>query len=143
MRFCQPHWDSLRAAIAARGLSALVADSGDKAAANLASEVEHGRTIDNYDPLMAAHWAIVNNAMDMAGLVIMTEDICPLCYLNEQSRASWERGLAEGMKPGEPCPCPDVACAATFPAEPSSYDVWIDRAADDQVEVWKSMGAAT
>lgn len=138
MKMCMDHWERLREAIKARGLYALVADSGEKAASNLASELEHGQTIDNFDPLMSAHNAILGNALDAGGLAILQGDTCPLCYLNEGSRAAWEQGKRDGMKPGQPCPCGQ--CDAVFPPEPDSYDVWIDRAADDQIDVWKSIG---
>ena len=141
MKMCMNHWESLREAIKARGLYSLVADNGEKAVSNLASELEDGQTIDNYDPLMSAHNAILSNSMDALGpsaLMLFTGDYCPLCVLNERSREAWEQGKRDGMKAGQPCPC--GACDAVFPAEPESYDVWIDRAADDQINVWKSLG---
>lgn len=143
VRMCMDHWTRLREAITARGLSALVADSGEKAASNLASEVSDGLTVDNYDPLMSAHNAILNNSMDALGpqnaLRLMTGDYCPLCVLNDLSRESWEEAVKAGTTPGDRCPCPTPGCTVTFPAAPDSYDGWIDRAADDQVGVWKSL----
>jgi hypothetical protein len=144
MKMCMPHWTALRAAIDARGLAALVADNGEKAAANVASELADGQTIDNFDPLMGAHNAILSNALDAAGAVILFaapdgSDVCPLCYLNDRARYVWDAGVAYGMKPGDKCRCADPTCTATFPAQPDTYDGWIDRAADDQVDAWKAL----
>jgi hypothetical protein len=139
VKFCQDHWNSLRSAIDERGLTALVADSGEKAAANLASELADGQTIDNYDPLMSAHFAIASNAMGFIAngggnpLVIMApppdhpEWGCPICYLN------WVDAEHEQL-------CADPSCPRA--GEPPTDFAWmIDRAADDQVEAWKAMGS--
>ena len=117
MKFCQDHWDRLRAAIAARGLSDLVAKGGERAVRNLKSELEDGPSFVNFDPLMGAHWAIVNNSMDVLGLAVMApdedgNDRCPLCLLNE-----WHEVACADPT----CPLPKV----------NGYDGWIDRAADD------------
>ena len=117
MKFCMPHWDALRAAIKARGLNALVAESGEKAVSNMTSELKDGSTIDNYDPLMAAHWAIVNNVADIDPNILFIED-CPLCYANRMHN--------------EHCKDPNCTGGATY------YDSWIDRAASDQVIAWKA-----
>lgn len=141
MRFCQAHWDRLRAAIDERGLSHLVAPDGRVALEQIADQLkraERGEEPDtpvNYDPLMAAHWAIVNNVMSALGpnaLYLMTggpEDQvegygkkyegrtwprCPLCYINLAHEVS----------------CKDARCQ--LPKE-DGYDMWIDRAANDQV----------
>jgi hypothetical protein len=146
VQFCQDHWDRLRAAIDARGLSALVPETGEQAAANLTAELAHGRTVDTFDPLMSAMFAIFSNAMDAiarAGgspLYLMgdgpedpvegyglihagkTWPRCPLCYL----------GLAHELT------CADLLCK--LPRK-DGYAWMIDRAADDQVEAWKALGA--
>ena len=120
MKMCQPHWDTLRVAIKARGLSALVAESGQKALDNLGSELAHGPTVDNFDPLMNAYWAIVSNlSTNNPGVLFM--DGCPLCSANQDH--------AQG--------CKDPMC----PGREAYYDPWIERAAADQVDVWKSLGA--
>lgn len=149
MRMCMDHWTQLREAIASRGLSALVAEGGEAAVRNLTSEMAEGRTIDNFDPLMAAHNAILGNAMGLVGLAAMADnddgsERCPLCYINQQLRASWEKSREEGAKVDEPYPCGDPRCQEThiFPAGPPNYDGWIDRAADDSVDEWKRIGGA-
>jgi hypothetical protein len=95
MKFCEPHWQSLREAVEATGLGALVAESGQQAARNLASEATEGPTFDNFDPLMTAHNAILSGAMSLIkerynqnALMVMADDeehpewACPICALN-------------------------------------------------------------
>lgn len=138
MRFCQEHWDALRSAIRERGLYDLVAKDGAIAAENLQAEAEGRDTLANYDPLMAAHWAIINNAMGAVGppnaMYLMSNDepqadedgrkwpVCPLCYLNQAHALT----------------CTDPAC--TLDRE-RGYDMWIDRAADDQAQRVREMVA--
>jgi hypothetical protein len=62
MKFCKAHWDKLRAAIDERGLSGLVHQGGAAATEAMARELQGTATDRDFDPLMAAHWAIVNNA---------------------------------------------------------------------------------
>lgn len=129
MRMCMDHWGQLRAAIDQRGLSSLIAQGGEAAAKNLACELTDGPTIDNFDPLMAAHNAIFSNATTVAvdavgkaGLFeLMSDDNegkgCPICFLNAKHKAA----------------CGDAGCIF-------GYDEWIDRAADDALAAWKAMG---
>jgi hypothetical protein len=121
MKFCPAHWETLRAAIKDRGLSALVAESGQQAVSNFASEIDHGPTVDNFDPLMGAHWAIIGNLSTNNPAILFADD-CPLCYAN--------RAHFEG--------CSDPTCT-----DAAYYDPWIQRAADDQVDVWKSLGGSS
>ena len=119
MQFCHPHWDMLCDAIKDRGLSALVAESGQQAASNFASELSDGPSVDNFDPLMGAHWAIIGNlSTNNPGVLFM--DGCPLCYANRDH--------------AQRCKDPSCTGGATY------YDSWIGRAADDQVAAWKSRG---
>ena len=67
MRFCQRHWDMMRAAVEARGMSSLVAQGGQAAIENIKDELERGSTTDNFDPLMAMHWNIATNLMEKLG----------------------------------------------------------------------------
>ena len=67
MRFCQRHWGMMRAAVEARGMSALVAQGGQSAVANMVDELHHGSNTDNFDPLMAMHWNIAGNLMEKLG----------------------------------------------------------------------------
>jgi hypothetical protein len=115
MQFCDDHWTRLRKAIDDRGLGALVPDSGEQAASNLENLLETQQpTIDNFDPLMNAQWAIVSNL----GMEILYIDGCPLCYAN-----------AEHAKDKcEDCEDPE-----------HGYDKWIDFAADDQLDAYKQL----
>jgi len=77
LKFCQPHWNKLRTAIDARGLSGLVAQGGENAVARQFDQLQRSQNAEeavtktNFDPLMGAHWAIVNNAMNLVGLSLM------------------------------------------------------------------------
>jgi hypothetical protein len=110
MKFCQEHWDKMRDAIEARGMTALVASDGRSAIENTIDELQRGQTIDNFDPLMAMHWSIAGNLLERLGpaaLYVMSggpEDLidiskldspelkakylgrtwprCPVCYAN-------------------------------------------------------------
>lgn len=117
MRMCQEHWDKLKEALRERGLMGLVPQGGE-AAAKLLSE---GRP----DPLMAAHNAIVGNAMDAFGIAIMMpnedgSERCPLCYCKRQCFDN-------------PCPgnCGRPDCSPESNA--AKFETWIERAADDQL----------
>jgi hypothetical protein len=68
-----------------RGLSHLVAKDGFQAAKNTLAEAKGEPS--NYDPLMSAHWMILDQAMQVFGLEIMG-DYCPLCEV-----AKLEQGL--------------------------------------------------
>lgn len=122
MRFCMDHWNGLRAALDVRGLSALIPDNGEKAAAALADQVQT-RTVnlDNFDPLMAAHMAIVSNLVTWFGPVVLVHPGCPICEANK----------AHALQ------CRDETCTLV---DPTAYDWMLVRAADEQVSTWKSIG---
>ncbi len=79
MKFCQAHWDKLREAVKVRGLWHLVAQNGEQAIENEIAKIEGRADNRNYDPLMSCHWMIVNRALDLGGLYLMTGDYCPIC----------------------------------------------------------------
>lgn len=84
MRFCKPHWDALRAAVTQRGMDHLVAKSGEEAMASMVAELGGTATKQDWDPLMAAHWAIVTRVTERVGLAALTTpDFCPLCAVQE------------------------------------------------------------
>lgn len=148
MRFCEDHWTRLREAIEERGLGHLIAQGGELAAAQFADQLkrvaegEPETTAVNYDPLMASHWAIINNVLSTipqaTGYLMQSDDVpedrvqrdhgahalrytsrtwprCPLCYLN----------LAHAIS------CTDSRCK--LPRK-DGYDWMLDRAADDAKE---------
>jgi hypothetical protein len=113
MKFCDIHWSGLRAAIGARGMGDLVAKSGYEIHDKLKQELESGPAAENFDPLMHAHNAIVTNALRVAGLDVMTNNGCPICFLNDCS-----------VKVGRP----------------ENFEVWFDRAADDALKHAVALG---
>lgn len=153
MRFCEDHWKRLREAIEARGLGDLIASSGATVAQQVAQELEQGEASPTtYEPLMAAHMAILSNAIQTLGAVqpasvqylmqdgeTVPEDLvdreryptaaegatwprCPLCYL----------GLAHELT------CSDDRCQLP---KVDGYAWMIERAADDQKEAWEKIKA--
>lgn len=134
MRFCADHWAALRAAIDQRGLKSLVAEGGERAVANLVSEMQDGPSIDTFDPLMAAHNSIWGNAMELARrggadpLAMLNGDAppeiqCPVCFLNKMMEHHDANCTQEG------CDWP----------KGYRYEWMIDRAADDSLEAWKAL----
>lgn len=83
MRFCSDHWTGLREAIEAEGISHLIARDGQAAAANMISEAQTGLRRENFDPLMGAHWAIINRIADNAPAVLF-QDGCPICWIQDE-----------------------------------------------------------
>lgn len=96
MKFCQPHWGSLRAAIDARGLAPLVAKSGQAAHANLVAELDGSADASNYDPLMSAHWMISGRALELGGLYLLNGEYCPLCEVEEHTKPGAAQEWIEG-----------------------------------------------
>lgn len=91
MKICQPHWDELRRAIRDRGLEQYVSKDGADAAARLVRSMEEKQSKANFDPLMAAHTAILSNALRIGGLYILAPAEggglrCPICHLK---RPEW------------------------------------------------------
>ena len=128
LKFCQPHWNKLRTAIDARGLSGLVAQGGENAVARQFDQLQRSQNAEeavtktNFDPLMGAHWAIVNNAMNLVGLSLMLpnedgSERCPLCFIQGEHDAN----------------CTKDGC--TY-----KYDTWIEFAARDMLEEAKRLG---
>ena len=88
MKFCQDHWDKLRAAIEAEGVYELVAKDGKRAAQMFADAVEYDReSLANYDPLMWAHWAIIERIAQHEPNVLFV-DGCPLCWVADGHEAT-------------------------------------------------------
>jgi hypothetical protein len=119
LKICDDHWKKLRAAIELRGLSHLVIGSPEKAVNVLAAQASDSQGFkDTYDPLMAANFAIWNNALEAFGLNMMVDDApCPLCLMDDHA--------AE---------CTEPDCKKN-----SGLD-WIEFAADGQLEVARQKG---
>ena len=106
MQFCKPHWNDLRKAIDDRGLSGLVAGSGEKACAALVRQLEGTDDKSDFDPLMNANWAIHMAALEDGGLYLLGtdengNDYCPLCEAEKHGPpdivADWINGCCDAQ----------------------------------------------
>lgn len=99
MSFCQKHWDDLKAGVQQRGMWALVAPSGQAAIYRIKQELEGTPTNSTYDPLMAAHWMIMNAVLQQGGLDVINR--CPLCVVEEHGGdamvAEWVKGCLDSV----------------------------------------------
>ncbi|SRR6266436_1902283 len=116
-KWCQPHWDLLRAAIEQRGLNHLVSQGGVAAAMRVVDELKMGaaRDVEGFDPLMRAWSMIGSRALEM-GCGIAE---CPLCGVQNHH---------------DQCNQPD--CAKPLPQE------WIDGCADSLRDYANQLGLA-
>lgn len=135
MKFCDDHWNLLRAAIDQRGLSPFIAKNNRVAAYQTMTDINRGASgKDTFDPLMQAHWSIMGNAMDTLGragynpLYLLSSETpppgrndCPLCELNWLHKES----------------CTDQRCRLD---KERGYDWMIDRAADDALHTAQEYG---
>lgn len=91
MQWCQQHWDGLRAEIERQGLTGFVASSGRVAAEQFSRAVSGEESLDTFDPLMGAHWAInafIAEQMGPGGfLTLMAYEGCPICKADEVHQA--------------------------------------------------------
>ncbi len=116
---CTQHWESLKAALDARGLSRFVASGGEEAARRVLNELEQGRsTRANFEPLMGAHNLLVGQAFKEYGLGLLTpnedgSERCPLCAV-----------------PHDPVKCPATPSGCT----------WIEMAADEALGEARRLG---
>ena len=117
MKFCEPHWSALRAAIDTRGLSQFIAKGGAEAARRMEAEIKGATTGSTFEPLMSAHWRIVQVLTEIGGAEVLIQDGCPICFGNEKHRAG----------------CKDPGC--TY-----SYDLFIDKAADEALLQARHLG---
>lgn len=75
-------------------MSHLVARSGEQAVEDLKAQIEGAATLANWDPLMAAHWAIANRVMERVGLAALNEGFCPCCAVDESYKVFVAAGNA-------------------------------------------------
>lgn len=102
MKMCQPHWDTMRASIEEKGLSGLIAKSGEAAMDNQVRQLEEAQreggvseqtTKETFDPLMSMHWHFSNEALRLGGLYLMAQredgqnegHYCPLCEFEKNA----------------------------------------------------------
>lgn len=155
MRFCDAHWDRLRTKIEERGLAHLIAPSAVIAADQFSDQVaKEDLTPANFDPLMNAHWAILNNVLDLlgpSGLYIMAGgDEDPIDFDQySHGPATRTRLKRDGVEPNWPrCPlcyigiaheltCTERRCSL---AKIDGYAWMMDRAADDALARAEKLG---
>lgn len=130
MRICQSHWDKTRAAIDARGLTTLVANSAEDFAAKMDAAlqaIQDGEVpaAQNFDPLSELNWDFCGRVMHRVGLWIMRDrkqedgmpinkdaegfnHVCPLCVVqndfnlhNTETGKCWNEACTIVVKPGE------------------------------------------
>lgn len=136
MKFCKLHWDALRLAITSRGLGDFVSGSGQEALQREVRSLEgKPEAKEHFDPLMGAHWAIINRAMvtlqQIGGnpLSLMTGDPehpeleCPICHLNFLSAEH------------------DKVCTEPTCKKPKglTFDDWIESVADHMKKIVEEM----
>lgn len=120
MKFCMPHWNSLRQAIEDRGLGNLVAKGGEALTNKIQAEIDAGDvTQGSFDPLLGAHNAIIGNLLSVVGVDLLYNnedgsDRCPLCYAVD-----------------------NCACGK---GEACEFRTWINHAADDALAQAKELG---
>ncbi len=92
MKICKDHWDVCHKAIDERGMSSLVANSGEAAMESLVADLQGQATNKDFDPLMSMHWHWTNSALRAGGLWTMEQDpsgkndghYCPICIYCEK-----------------------------------------------------------
>lgn len=144
MKFCQPHWDALREAIADRGLEVLVAENGDEALTKMRRQLEGEDTIDSFEPLLHAHGLIMGNTLNILGpngLYLMQPESVPE---DEVSIADYGPQAAGRTWPR--CPlcylslAHELSCDGCDLPREDGYAWMIDRAADDTLAKWQELG---
>lgn len=111
MRFCMTHWQALRDGVEARGMSHLVAKSGEEAHAALTRQAQGDEEPADWDPLMQSYLALTRAVLEQAGLQALAEDFCPMCAVQE----SYE----------DACKLPELPDTRIVPAQ-----TWIDSCLD-------------
>lgn len=119
MKMCSNHWTELKKAIEDRGLMPLVHKDGQSLKESLERQMRDEKAVEKdpalFDPLIGANFAIFGNAIESGGTYLMTPD-------------------PETKQPY--CPlCEMVKCVED--AKPS---VWIDYAADEQLDYARELG---
>lgn len=87
MKFCQPHWELARKIIDDRGMTPLIAKSGEAAMESLVADLQKQASNKDFDPLMSMHWHWTNSALRAGGLWTLEQDpsgkndghYCPIC----------------------------------------------------------------
>lgn len=99
MKMCPAHWQALRAAIEARGLSHLVSKNGAEAKKKLATELEGRGAENDFDPLLCANNMLFAAGLSCGGLAMLSGDFCPVCKAEENGvpKGEWIEGPADAV----------------------------------------------
>lgn len=86
MNFCDTHWTQLRHAIDNQGMKNLVVENPEQALDNIFNELNNGKIIADFDPLISAAMCISTLSMHIGGLGMMLPDNegkmpCPVCFM--------------------------------------------------------------
>lgn len=73
----------LEEAIKAEGLGHLVSGTSAEVVSRATHMIKSGVTIENYDPLLWCHWAIVSRIASQLPEIIFIRD-CPICWITKQ-----------------------------------------------------------
>lgn len=86
MRWCQGHWDGLKAEINRQGMSGLIPTDGNRMAENLQREIDGEQSTDTFDPLMGAMMGMNAFMMGPVGLgpMLFMMEGCPLCFVDDK-----------------------------------------------------------
>jgi hypothetical protein len=128
VKICASHWEKLRAAVDARGMSALVAKDGHAAIENTVLELEGREKEAYFDPLMGANNMIWSAALERIGLDLMVGEKCPVC---EGITWNLEMTRLHGAHPSDH--------GKVFTAEEEER-YWIDGPADAMLAVAREKG---
>lgn len=88
MQWCVEHWTQLRLKVEASPIASLIASSGERMAENTARDIESGETtLDTFDPLMGAYWAMIafiSESMGPGGAIaVLVLEGCPICKVDD------------------------------------------------------------
>lgn len=131
MKWCQSHWDKLRAEVDRQGLGALVPESGEAAASVLQRAAAGEEGIDAFDPLMGAHLVVNSFIASMLGqrgiigrggiIAVYGLDGCAVCKVDEVHQAD-----CRNVNHEKPCTL--------------SIDWCFTNAVEDQKKAWLALG---
>lgn len=150
MGVCQDHWTKLREKIDEVGLGALVAETAEDAMRSTVRELSEGPSVDSYNPLMSAYFAILANGGDMvkrAGgsplYVISDGDEDPMGpqlvhydpkFQLKYAGKTWPRCVICYLNIVH-----EMTCRGCDLPQENGFDWLVDRAAEGEVERWKGM----
>lgn len=115
MKMCEDHWTMLREEITKQGMGEWMAPNGEIALEQLANQLTTGEdTPVNHDPLMSCHMMIMQRSVEMAGLIVLTEQFgCPICRFNEHR-------TEDGR-----CTCDNPECPCKKPGSVPNHEEWL------------------